>query len=360
MSEEKKRILYGFGRYQGKELDWLVLDQETGPDGKMLVLSRNSVAEMQFGGGTMTMGSDEWYASSQWHESDVRRWLGGTFLKDAFTEQERKCILETNVPCVDMVVTNEKAWRCKVTDDGKDTKDRLFLLSKENASRYMKTAKERICGKGWWLRDWYTVGGWSNYDVAYIDKEGFDKHGVGYLKFGVRPAMWIRFSEDQLDAKEKQRKSSLLKEKEELHAQRENALKSIPPKEKKEYTRLRKEWEDAKAETEKKRMLFEEAYEKWEKNNNEIRKVNKELESLSGIFFLRKNALKSTLKQLKQTEEELDKQRGEASRIRYKAEDVQKAAEKAYRIPRLNKYIDQVEEIERRIAEADEELKNIQ
>jgi len=134
-----------------------------------------------------------------WETCTLRKWLNGDFYNDAFTEEEKKRILLTEV-------RNEDNPRYK-TPGGNDTEDRVFLLSLGEAERYLpKTflsqrmvtpyAKKHgayTSGLGtcwWWLRSPGSgpCGAASVYHNGDISVRGLV---VNYRDNAVCPALWI-------------------------------------------------------------------------------------------------------------------------------------------------------------------------
>ncbi len=66
--------------------------------------------------------------ATNWRDCDLRRWLNKDFFYKAFSDSERKCILETKIDTVDNPTCHTKGC-------GK-TKDKIFCLSFEEASDY--------------------------------------------------------------------------------------------------------------------------------------------------------------------------------------------------------------------------------
>ena len=93
------------------------------------------------------------------------------------------------------------------TSPGKPTKDKIFLLSINEARKYFKADKERACmptayavSNGvnkdengncyWWLRS----PGFNQYNAALVSIDGSIGeygHGARYVHNAVRPALWI-------------------------------------------------------------------------------------------------------------------------------------------------------------------------
>ena len=151
-------------------IEWLVLSIE---NNKMLVISRYGLDAKRFDS-----------SSSNWDNSEIRKWLNGGFYNKAFTDQEKKCI--------------------NLSDVG--TSDNVFLLSKEEAGKYFSNAEARKCEPTeyavkngvyirngyilWWLR---SPDSFDSRNVYYVDSGGriVDYFSVN-CDFGVvRPALWI-------------------------------------------------------------------------------------------------------------------------------------------------------------------------
>lgn len=69
-----------------------------------------------------------------WADSDIRGWLNGEFLQDAFTEQEQTIIQQTKLstPSYEGI------------DGGSDTWDKVFLLSRGEAADYFTGSADRL------------------------------------------------------------------------------------------------------------------------------------------------------------------------------------------------------------------------
>ena len=136
------------------------------------------------------------YGSSDtsWSSCSLRMWLNGTFLNNAFSNEEQNMILS-------LMVNSDKNPKYG-TSSGKDTLDKVFLLSVTELNNYFESSKERICyptkfaktlnnscfSEGeWWLR----TPGRTLSEAAhiYINGEMFSKY-VGE-SIGVRPSLWV-------------------------------------------------------------------------------------------------------------------------------------------------------------------------
>lgn len=182
-----------FGRYEqdnnlenGKELiEWRVLDKKKD---KILLISQYCLDKQPY------HTKDK---SIDWEKSSIRKWLNDTFLKEAFSEDQQDKILSVKV--------KNPRNRELGTKSGKGTKDRIFLLSEEEAKRYFKSDRDRaidgtiylyinnigneIVTQQWLLR----TAGENKKKVVYVLSDGYiDFYGVRVdISYGIRPALWI-------------------------------------------------------------------------------------------------------------------------------------------------------------------------
>ena len=167
-------------------IEWLVLSKE---ETRILLISRYVLDSKPY---------NNEYKAITWKTCSIRNWLNTTFLKTAFTVEEQSIICS-----VDVRADNNPAYS---TDPGKDTSDKLFLLSIPEAEHFFADNSVRKCiptnfavARGcspesrncwWWLR---SPGNYTNYAV-YADYDGsiiYFGNRVHYSFGGVRPAMWI-------------------------------------------------------------------------------------------------------------------------------------------------------------------------
>ena len=186
-----------FGNYEqdnkttnGKEeLEWKVLDKDE--NGKMFVISRYALDCRHY---------HSKIEQVTWETSDIRSWLNNDFYGVAFTKTERAKIKTVTLENRDSADFG--------TDGGNNTKDKIFLLSIDEAKAYLPSTVERVCiatkyaeSQGsqlesltrscrWWLRS----PGTTQYTAASVKIDGFILNigaPVGVEKRSVRPAMWI-------------------------------------------------------------------------------------------------------------------------------------------------------------------------
>ena len=135
--EEKANILLsvvedGFGEWRGEPIIWRILDVE---DERALLISEDALAVRQYdalsGYGWLKFiynGIDDPNVKMTWAESDIRSWLNDDFLNMAFSKNEQKSILLSEIRNPD----NEEFG----TDGGMRTEDKVFLLSIDEYNQY--------------------------------------------------------------------------------------------------------------------------------------------------------------------------------------------------------------------------------
>lgn len=188
-----------FGAYEqdnkhlngAEPLEWIVLDRQ---DDKVLLLSRYVIDCQLY---------HEDYESVTWAECDLRNWLNSTFYESAFSEEQQRQIIETEVLNPD----NEK-WG---TPGGVTTYDKVFLLSLTEADSYFSSLEDRkakatayVMDSGlltddenyayWWLR---SPGSFSD-SAADVSSDGAVRGSGSNViapDVGVRPALWVRIEE---------------------------------------------------------------------------------------------------------------------------------------------------------------------
>ena len=147
---------------------WRILDISD-DDSTMLVIAENNLEEMKF---------RKVFAENNWETSTIRQWLNGEYPAKLPSELKESILVTT-------VINPENPEYH--TPGGIPTKDRVFLLSIEEAERYLIKEEERVIGGGWWLR---SPGGYHDY-AACINQYGIiDRRGQeAALSTGlVRPA----------------------------------------------------------------------------------------------------------------------------------------------------------------------------
>lgn len=138
--------------------------------------------------------------SITWDKSDIRAWLNGDFLKSAFTREEQNAILSIDL-------NNGDDWKYG-TPAGKNTQDKIFLLSGAEINKYFSSDEDRtvkptsyaishgaytsVRGNcAWWLLS----PGMTRTSPAYIASAGSvgnRAHEVNETIIGVRPAILVK------------------------------------------------------------------------------------------------------------------------------------------------------------------------
>ena len=139
-----------------------------------------------------------------WETCTLRGWLNDEFFNKAFSADEKKSILQSNVSA-------DKNPEYS-TNPGNATKDKVFLLSIVEANKYFKSDDARKCAPTdyaiqqgahtsdifkvegrwacwWWLRS----PGYNSYSAAYINNGGSIDYNLVYFSSGaVRPCVRVR------------------------------------------------------------------------------------------------------------------------------------------------------------------------
>ncbi|MDR0848866.1 MAG: DUF6273 domain-containing protein [Propionibacteriaceae bacterium] len=160
---------------------WVLLDVDQDCR-RALFITRDIVRQKRYnkaGGGDIT-----------WEGCSLRKWLNRAFFDSLPTQVKSRVNEMTNQNPDDEL---------NGTKGGNSTKDRVFLLSVDEAKRYFRDAKSRVaCFKGeagcWWLRS----PGSYQIRAAFVIASGYvDNLGayVGDEGGGVRPALWLDLEE---------------------------------------------------------------------------------------------------------------------------------------------------------------------
>lgn len=179
-----------FGAYpcdNSEKIRWIVLEVR---GGKALLLAEKAVDCRKY---------HNVKQSVTWKTSDLRSWLNGAFLADAFDTREASQIQTVNVPA-----DRNPEHR---SDPGQATQDKVFLLSIAEANHYFSQNEDRQCepaetavrngvyvseeGKCWW---WLRTAGYRQDTAAFVRGGGsISESGddVEDVIFAVRPALWV-------------------------------------------------------------------------------------------------------------------------------------------------------------------------
>lgn len=122
-----------------------------------------------------------------WEKCSLRDWLNGEYYENVFSDSEKDAIIETSLENPD----NPEYG----TAGGNSTKDKIFLLSIDEAEKYIKDKEDRLLRHSWWLRS----PGRDSADAACVNdfngKISLHGYNVG-RELLVRPALRINLKSD--------------------------------------------------------------------------------------------------------------------------------------------------------------------
>ncbi len=168
-----------FGHYEqdgdtsngAEPIEWEVISAEKG---RILLVSKNVLECKPY--------HTEIIEAVTWETCSLRSWLNEDFFNTAFDASEQEQII---------TVTNSNPDNAEWgTEGGNDTKDKVFLLSIDEAESLFADDQARTNSTEWWLRS----PGDSHYSAAFVFSFGeiFTRgEGTVYDAIGVRPALWI-------------------------------------------------------------------------------------------------------------------------------------------------------------------------
>ena len=179
--------LYPQWQKEKKEpIKWLVLEKQ---EDRVLLISQYTLDCKLY---------NEVYEDTTWENCTLRKWLNKEFLDTAFDKEQRKQVAETKLKNTD----NSKYD----TYGGKDTVDKVFLLSIDEAEKYFSSDDARKCGLTeyaksiwkpfeadyccWMLR---SPGNYQD-NAACVNHNGVvntDGDDLVYERDAVRPAIWV-------------------------------------------------------------------------------------------------------------------------------------------------------------------------
>lgn len=208
----EKGDIFLFGEYEqdgnqengAEPIEWIVIGRT---NTKALLLSKYCIENLPY---------NNKYEKTTWEKSDIRKWLNGTFIKTAFSEKQA----EKYLACVINKTQNNSKYN---TSSGRETKDKVFLLSETEFNMYLDTEQKkakgskRIIDKGYtkngYCLYWLRTAGVSQYNAMNISIDG-EINNMGYAvnhsisqqhpdkedeimrlgSLGVRPAIWINLN----------------------------------------------------------------------------------------------------------------------------------------------------------------------
>ena len=190
------------GEFRPEPIKWLVLEVDEEKH-RALLLSQFGLDAMPY---------HEEHEDITWERCTLRAWLNNDFLNTAFTPEEQAHILLTQVK-------NSKKQGCSewVTDGGKNTEDRIFLLSYAEAKKHLGVKYDEFNRKprmvptpyaisqGAYTSSGYKTAGGEYTGWWWLRSPGRCAHGASYVRDGgslnsiyvdcydvcVRPAMWV-------------------------------------------------------------------------------------------------------------------------------------------------------------------------
>lgn len=195
-----------------EELRWRILDVK---DGKALLLSVYAINSLDY---------NETQEATTWSDCSLRRYLNNDFMVNTFTDEEQAMVVKTK--------NTTKYNTAYNTDGGEDTEDLVFLLSVEEAQKYLAGDTQEFTSEGYLTVNYgracmattFAVGrglepyyesdyerfGSNDFDknvtwmlrtpgvdqnhVAFVDVTGaidFEGETVVTRITGIRPALWV-------------------------------------------------------------------------------------------------------------------------------------------------------------------------
>ena len=192
-SEEVPKLCFGkYPKAPGQELQPLEWDVMRITGERALMLCTDVIEQMRY---------SEKLENTPWKESIIRRWANAVFYMNAFSDDERGMIPESEI-----ANPGNNAYK---TAASTNTRDYIFIPSVNDAYRFYNYDSERkACateyaakkgvyvdeaskGSYWWLRS----NGGNMYNASAVNFEGYVfEYGfyVNSTYIGVRPALWIR------------------------------------------------------------------------------------------------------------------------------------------------------------------------
>lgn len=204
--------IYEFGKYKQdssadselKTIKWIILEN-TGD--KVMLISKYALALRTYDGEfNSTHSNIEDVQPVTWETCGLRYWLNNTFYNEAFSETEKQYICTTNV-----IADNNRDFS---ELQGKDTQDKVFLLSLKECRKYFSSEAERQCQMTpyacngnpykfssdygeyacwWWLRLDGEATIWAN-KVTTAGECGaeYNTARIDAFEIGVRPVIWLK------------------------------------------------------------------------------------------------------------------------------------------------------------------------
>ena len=170
-----KNETHTIGHWNGKPMEWLILDVQSD---RALLITKACLMKALY---------NEEDEDVTWESCTLRNKLLPELLERVFDDAERDKV---------MLVNNKNPKNdYSDTPGGADTKDKLFLLSTDEAKQYFPYDQARIASLDgeavwWWLRSPGDYG----FHAADVSPDGSVNdlgHDVGWAGGAVRPAFWL-------------------------------------------------------------------------------------------------------------------------------------------------------------------------
>ena len=170
----------------GKEpIRWMILEKR---GNKALIVSKKILEFLPYNNTCQNV---------TWETCSLRKWLNNDFYNTAFSDREKKAIQATTVQAEDSPWFEVRG--------GRNTTDKVFLLSSDEAYNYYVTDAERIAEMTQYVYDqmsdgneycywwWVRTPGETGSKAVCINPDGSYNVNGDNVDFdtGVRPAMWV-------------------------------------------------------------------------------------------------------------------------------------------------------------------------
>ena len=165
-------------------IEWIVLEKDENKK-EATLLSKRVLDDIPYNNDS---------AFITWEKSTIRTWLNNNFYYFSFGRQDRRKIVSTEVK----TTAPEKS----LAEGGNDTSDKVYLLSIEEASEYLKYCELVGLGTvynghnglpiGYWLRN---PGNTQNF-ACYVHQDGILSNIGYYVNFskGIRPVIKVSYA----------------------------------------------------------------------------------------------------------------------------------------------------------------------
>ncbi|MCR5137085.1 MAG: leucine-rich repeat domain-containing protein [Oscillospiraceae bacterium] len=155
---------------------WRVLDIDRETETALLIAEK-PICERAYDGK---------YKNTTWKASSLRAWLNGEFYEKHFSEEEKAAIVESELRNSDNPDNG--------TADGDNTRDKVFLLSIDEAMKYFQNDRDRATRSQWWLRSRSS----HDLDTVIVGSDGRILYSGYHVSSsnGVRPALKIDLKSD--------------------------------------------------------------------------------------------------------------------------------------------------------------------